>query len=314
MVPTLNIIVSVTLVLLFGEIIPQAACSRNGLAVGAFFAPLVWIFIYVTFPISWPIAKLLDIILGIDHGTFYHRAELKELVQMHADIRDTNSDYDQDELTRDECTIIWGAIDMKLKTAGQCMTIIDKVEMVDYNSVLDRGVMQRLSDKGHSRIPVFLGSVDHIIGMLLVKHLIMVNPDEGVLVRELKLRPIPFVPADKPLYDMLNLFQRGRSHMAMVVDPKDHITLCGILTLEDVIEELIQEEIADETDVKLLIAPPSSVGSLVLKAGSKQHNNAFLTSPLLSPLASLEQHSAESYGACSPRSPCSAEKQKQLHH
>ena len=60
-------------------------------------------------------------------------------------------------------------------------------------------------------------------------------------MRDVKLRPIPFVPADKPLYDLLNLFQHGRSHLAMVVDAEDHLTLVGIITLEDVIEELIQE-------------------------------------------------------------------------
>eukprot|EP00906_Rhabdomonas_costata_P018266 RCo026657 len=260
--PLANIVISVTLVLLFGEIIPQASFSRHALAVGAFFAPLVWVLVYVTFPVSWPVSKILDLLLGTEHGTFYHRAELKELVQMHTETDDHPHPLGEDEgLTTDEVTIIRGALDLRAKTAEQCMTPIEDVDMLEYASPLNRATMQRLHEHGHSRIPVYLNSTEHIVGMLLVKHLILLNPDDGIPVKDLKLRPVPFVPGDKPLYDLLNLFQHGRSHMAMVVDAKDHLTLIGIITLEDVIEELIQEEIRDETDPRILSfrSPGSSV-------------------------------------------------------
>lgn len=80
MPPVLAIIFSVTLILLFGEIIPQALCARWGLTIGAYSAWAVWLLIGLTFPISWPISKLLDCVIGVDHQTYFKRAELKELV------------------------------------------------------------------------------------------------------------------------------------------------------------------------------------------------------------------------------------------
>jgi len=81
--PVFAIVLSVTLVLLFGEIIPQAICTRFGLAIGAIFSPIVWLLIVIFFPIGYPLGKLLDCLLGHESGTFYRRAELKELVGIH---------------------------------------------------------------------------------------------------------------------------------------------------------------------------------------------------------------------------------------
>ena len=77
------IAVSVTAVLLFGEIIPQALCTRFGLAIGANLSYLVWVLIFITLPISWPIAKLLDYLFGHSHSTYFGRNQLTELIQLH---------------------------------------------------------------------------------------------------------------------------------------------------------------------------------------------------------------------------------------
>ena len=77
------IVISVTAVLLFGEIIPQALCTRFGLAIGANLAYVVWFLIIVSFPISWPISKLLDYLFGHSHSTYFGREQLTELVQLH---------------------------------------------------------------------------------------------------------------------------------------------------------------------------------------------------------------------------------------
>lgn len=83
--PIYAILISVTAVLMFGEVIPQALCSKHGLRIGSFFSPFVWFLIAVTFPLSYPLSRLLDLLLGADHSAFFRRAELGALVQIHGE-------------------------------------------------------------------------------------------------------------------------------------------------------------------------------------------------------------------------------------
>jgi len=244
--PLLAILISVTLVLLFGEIIPQALCTRYGLAIGAYLAWIVWILIVISFVVSYPLSKLLDCVLGDDSGTFYRRAELKELVHMHSE-KDGNEL--EERLTQDEVSIIKGAIDLRSKTVASAMTPIERVSKLDFDDRIDHKTCERMVQEGHSRWPVYRGDENNIIGMLLVKSLIDLDPEEGVPVKDLPLRRLPVVNEQMPLYQVLNMFQLGRSHMAIVIDSIDCITTRGIITMEDIVEELIGKEILDETDV-----------------------------------------------------------------
>jgi ankyrin repeat/SOCS box protein 13/metal transporter CNNM len=74
--PIIAIVVSVTAVLLFGEIIPQALCTRYGLAIGYYLSPVIKFLMLVLVIIAWPIAKMLDVLLGKEHSTFFRRAGL----------------------------------------------------------------------------------------------------------------------------------------------------------------------------------------------------------------------------------------------
>jgi len=134
--------------------------------------------------------------------------------------------------------------------------------MLPLNSKLDRGTMTLLIETGHSRVPVYGNSRGDIRGALLVKHMVGLDPAHATPFSELPLRELPPVPSNLGLYDVLNLFQLGRSHMAIVRD-EDTGDAIGIITLEDVIEELIQEEIIDETDVYVDIAKKVRVARLV---------------------------------------------------
>ncbi|MCO5609553.1 hypothetical protein L7F22_063782 [Adiantum nelumboides] len=85
MVSTLvAVILSVTFVLAFGEVIPQAICSRNGLAIGANLGWLVRILMLICFPIAYPIGKLLDLVLGHNTAALFRRSQLKAFVSIHA--------------------------------------------------------------------------------------------------------------------------------------------------------------------------------------------------------------------------------------
>ncbi|XP_027930794.1 DUF21 domain-containing protein At4g14240-like [Vigna unguiculata] len=313
------IILSVTFVLFFGEVIPQSICSRYGLAVGANFVWLVRILMIICYPVAYPIGKVLDRLLGHDEALF-RRAQLKALVSIHSKEAGKGG-----ELTHDETTIISGALDLTEKTAEEAMTPIESTFSLDVNSKLDWEAMGKILARGHSRVPVYSGNPKNIIGLLLVKSLLTVRPETETPVSAVSIRRIPRVPADMPLYDILNEFQKGSSHMAAVVrargkgkiipeitgaetyernkgvngdsqlttplllkqddqkmesvvvdihkfsrppsinkstslqrsdattngsfsDNMDDGEVIGIITLEDVFEELLQEEIVDETD------------------------------------------------------------------
>ncbi|KAL6893637.1 hypothetical protein ACP4OV_007735 [Aristida adscensionis] len=320
------ILISVTLILLFGEILPQSICSRYGLAIGAAVAPLVRVLVWICFPVAYPISKLLDYVLGHGHTALFRRAELKTLVTLHGNELRAGKGG---ELTHDETTIIAGALELTEKKAKDAMTPLHQTFAIDINAKLDRDLLQEVLEKGHSRVPVYYEKKTNIIGLILVKNLLSVNADDEVPIKSVTIRKIPRVLEDMPLYDILNEFQKGHSHMAVVIrktnlsypaeqptsdggprekevaiaiddrngekvvknlptplrrwksypnsqnsnrggrskkwskDQSDVLQIheeplptlnedeeaIGIITMEDVIEELLQEEIYDETDV-----------------------------------------------------------------
>lgn len=125
--PVTAVAVSVTVVLLFGEILPQAVCSKHGLAIGARLAGFVRALMWLTAPIAWPIAKLLDRILGGEHATLFRRKQLKALMDVHSETLGLGG-----TLTADEIKIIAGAFDLTGKTAFRSMTHLDKVSARAY--------------------------------------------------------------------------------------------------------------------------------------------------------------------------------------
>ncbi|PRW32510.1 Metal transporter CNNM4 [Chlorella sorokiniana] len=245
--PVAAIIISVTAILIFGEIVPQAVCKRYGLQVGAYLAWFVRFLMLLTAPITWPIGKLLDWVLGGESALF-QRGQLKALVSIHAE---PEEEGEQSTLTLDEVQVIQGALDMANKTAESAMTPIEKVFMISSDAEVNDELLLKILQRGHSRLPVYEGSNKQaIVGLILVKELLMVDEDAGVRIRDLRLRELPFMSADTMLYDVLKVFRFGRSHMSALTapGPTGSHEVVGVITIEDVLEELLQQEIVDETD------------------------------------------------------------------
>ncbi|KAL9999258.1 putative CBS domain, CNNM, transmembrane domain-containing protein [Helianthus debilis subsp. tardiflorus] len=366
LLPWTAILISVTVVVVFGEIIPQAVCSRYGLAIGAKLSILVRVLVIVVFPIAYPVSKLLDWILGKEHSALLRRAELKTLVDMHGDKAGKGG-----ELTNDEITIITGALDLAQKTVKDAMTPISEIFSLELNSKLNEETMNLLLSKRHSRVPVYLGRLDNIIGLILVKSLIKIRPDDEVPIKNLNIQKIPRINECLPLYEMLNLFRKGHSHMAVVVKSKNTLSkthsnssltqikvdkkgqntkisiyrsssdtasqssapnqsssncvldsfpnpnddIIGLITMEDVLEQLLQEPILDERNeyvdidnIMEINILPSSVPSAAAPASnldwktmmsSPIHSSSIHSSPSHVPISSQHHNPAHS----SPISP-----------
>ncbi|KAF6228168.1 hypothetical protein HO133_007898 [Letharia lupina] len=237
---------STVLIVIFGEVIPQSICVRYGLPIGAWMSPLVLILMYILSPVAWPTAKLLDRLLGEDHGTTYKKAGLKTLVTLHKSLG-----ADGEQLNSDEVTIISAVLDLKAKSVGSIMTPMEDTFTLSADTVLNEKTMEFILGAGFSRIPIHApDNQKNFVGMLLVKILITYDPEDAKLVRDFALATLPETRAETSCLDIVNFFQEGKSHMVLVSEfpGEDHGAL-GVVTLEDVIEELIGEEIIDESDV-----------------------------------------------------------------
>ncbi|OCF37918.1 hemolysin [Kwoniella heveanensis BCC8398] len=236
------VIVSTTMIVIFGEIIPQAICVRYGLAIGGACAPMVWFFMILFSPIAWPTAKLLDYILGTDEGHTYKKAELKSFLQFHRE--------GEEPLRDDEISILNGVLSLNEKHAKEIMTPIKDCLTLSADKVLDHEAIDQILLSGFSRIPVHEpGQPDNFVGMLLVKRLITYNPDDEWPVSKFSLLPLPEAKPEINCFQALDYFQTGRAHLLLISEtPGQKGGALGIVSLEDLIEEIIGEEIVDETD------------------------------------------------------------------
>ncbi|KAI0660310.1 hypothetical protein C8Q70DRAFT_87060 [Cubamyces menziesii] len=242
-----SVVASTVLIVIFSEIIPQSLCTRYGLYFGAKMAGLVQVLLWSLGIVAWPVAKILELALGPHHGIIYRRAELKELIAMHSNTGQLGGD-----LKTDTVNIIGGALDLQEKVVRQAMTPIKDVFMLNIDAKLDYETLRRICLTGHSRIPVYeeveipvpklvakvniaeadldpsasrlsldgrqqqTQKVKKIVGILLVKQCVLLDPNDAVPVRKIPLNKVPFVPNNEPLLGILDKFQEGRSHMAIV--------------------------------------------------------------------------------------------------
>ena len=233
------IAVSVILVLTFAELLPQALCTHYGLQIGSMFAWFVYILQFFSYPISWPLSKMLDLLLGHHEGALYKKGELKEFVSLHG----KNHGGD---LSPDEVKIVQGTLSLHGKKIEQVMTKLEYVYMIEADTLLNGDVLQSIAEVGHSRIPVYVKEKDNIIGIMLVKNLILLDDLIPTFARDLDLIKAPKMRLDYNLFDAINFFQEGASHLAVIENETGHVV--GICTLEDIIEEVLMEEVLDESD------------------------------------------------------------------
>ncbi|KAK5582440.1 hypothetical protein RB653_004025 [Dictyostelium firmibasis] len=245
-------ILSTTIIVIAGEIIPQAACSRHGLAVGAHTIYIVYVFIFLFFPFAYPISLSLDWILGNEMGTIYSRNQLKKLLDIHS------AHANESGVSRSDVTMLTGVLDFAHKKVSLIMTPMERVFSVDIESLLDYNTITLILESGHSRIPVFEGNKSNIVGCLYVKDLALLNPADKVPLRtilNLYKRQLVKTWDDTSLDQMLTEFKTGRSHMAIVHKVNNEgegdpfYENLGIICLEDIIEEILQDEILDENDM-----------------------------------------------------------------
>ncbi|HET7319957.1 MAG TPA: CNNM domain-containing protein, partial [Candidatus Saccharimonadales bacterium] len=232
-------LISTLLIVVFGEIIPQALFARNALAWCSRLAPVLGLMITFTFPVSKPLQILLDKLFPRPGAKLQTRDELGLLISEH--LTDKTSELDEDEVE-----IIRGALQLSEKRVRDIMTDIQHVYWLAPDMPLTESRIDEMKSHGFSRIPVFDHNLSRCYGLLLMKDLVDVDfYGREYTVEDMLLHPVQLVGSMTALDTMFRRFISSGTHL-IPVEKDDNIV--GIITIEDLIEEIVGHEIEDETD------------------------------------------------------------------
>ena len=220
----------------------------------------------LTYPISYPIAKFMDYIIG-DHGkNRFCNSDLKSLIDLH--VKEVTSN-----LSTNQVGYFKGFSDKMNKPIGELILPMEKVLKIDFNKKINKITLKKLIDSGYSRIPVFKNNTNQLIGILSMKQLVGKDLSKPQTLSQLEVNLSHAIHAyeDTLFLDLLEKLKAGKSHMAFIHQQKTendfmHNVSCsidvdkrfdknisltpikGIITLEDLIEFLFEIPIFDEED------------------------------------------------------------------
>ena len=228
------------LIVLFGEILPQAVFTRFALTLGAKTIWLTRFFMVILFPFSWPIAWFLNKILGKELPVIWDKREIKEIIKYHEDSLESTIDKDEERITL-------GALSFSDQIVKNILTPKSIVYWLNGDKIIDQSLVLEIKKKGFTRIPVFKDKNGDQVGILLAKDLLGIIDYGKKSVWELcRKRGLIKTKEDETLDRLLNRFITIKMHLAFVYDGMSKFI--GIITLEDIIEEIIRAEIGDELD------------------------------------------------------------------
>jgi metal transporter CNNM len=232
-------LLSTLLIVILGEITPQALFSQRALLFCGVLSPVMRIMTIATYPVSKPLQLLLDRTFGHTAHALQSRQELGLVITEH--LTDNRSDLDEDEVE-----IMRGALSLSEKRVREIMTPIAAAYWLTPDTVIDDKQIAEIQTKSWSRIPVFSKNLKKCYGVLLMKDLVNINFSESpIRVDALPLHPTNLVGSMTALDTMFRKFINAHTHL-IPVEKDDKIV--GIVTIEDLLEEIVGHEIIDEVD------------------------------------------------------------------
>ena len=242
---TLSFLILTYLSVVVGELVPKAIALQKGTALARLLAiPLNWL-AWITYPLVWVLqgsANFLARLFGVEPapaGIMYHtRDEIRHSVAAAEDVG---------ELHEAEEEMLYKVFDFAAKEVREVMVPRPEVVAISVDLPPEE-CLAAVIDSPYTRYPAYRGSLDEIVGVLHVRDLFSALNDRGIADVQVVdlLRPAQIVPETKDLGALLADFRRTKQHMAIVVD--EYGAMEGIVTLEDVVEEIVGE-IEDEYDL-----------------------------------------------------------------
>ena len=257
-------LVMTALVLIFSEVLPKTYAMHNpeqlALAVGPAMRVIIGLFSPVTFGIQKVVAATFSLfgVTHVDHMTVSDdEAELRGAIDLHG--------TDSAQEVKHERAMLRSILDLDDVEVGDIMTHRRHAVSIDV-SQSPQDIVQQVLASPHTRIPLWREDPDNIVGVLHAKDLLRAVQAAGQDTDKVDVMTIAsepwFIPDSANLLDQLQAFRDRREHFALVVD--EYGTFLGIVTLEDILEEIVGE-IHDEHDVRVSGVVPQDDGSVLVR-------------------------------------------------
>lgn len=232
---SVSTLVTTVIILLFGEVTPKNIAKDHAETIALKFYPVLFLLVKLFTPFNWLLGcwrKMIGKVVKPAEDRGYTEEELITIVE---------EAENEGGIDAHESELIRSAIEFTDVDVEEILTPRVGIQAVDINATEDE-IASEFQESGYSRLPVFQETVDNIVGIIHEKDF---YANRGVkTISELMSTPI-FVTQTTKVSDLLKMLQKTKSHMAVVVDEYDGVL--GIVTMEDILEELVGE-IWDEHD------------------------------------------------------------------
>ena len=229
------------LILVFGEITPKTYCNANSTKIALRYAPVLLTFSYV----FYPVVKFFEIITkGVVKltGSSYTPPPITE----EDIIGVVDQGLEEKAIEKEEMKLVHGALKFDDTVIRAVMTPRTKMFILNSKMLLFEALPQ-INQSGHSRIPIYGNTKDDIVGFIHARDILkeLEKDNKMTSLEQIARKPV-FASQEKMVSSLLKEMQVRRTHMAIVVD--EHGGVEGLVTLEDLVEEIVGE-IEDETDI-----------------------------------------------------------------
>ena len=232
-------VVATFTVLIIGEITPKIYSRANSQKVALLTVPLLAQIEHVTKPFLYPIMKILDLMFSKDDEKDEYPALTREEVETLISEADKEGIFD-----KNISTMLERSVDFTETIAVKIMTPFRDIEAVNIDDDNEKFI-DMIVETARSRVPVYKGTKENIIGYVHINDILWLWKEKKENFIKKSIKPAYFINPDKKISELLKELQGGTTHIAFVKNKRDRII--GMVTLEDIVEEIVGE-ILDEYD------------------------------------------------------------------
>jgi CBS domain containing-hemolysin-like protein len=238
----------------FGELAPRAAALNHPEATARWLAPPLMLFAWIVTPFTWVLNHSSQLVLRafgqnpeLSEEPVHSPDELRMLVEQ---------SQEAGAMLQQDAELLEGVFEFSEKNAREVMTPRTDIVAMSVDATLDEA-LQVAEDAGFSRYPVYDESIDHVVGIILAKDLLfeLRHPREDFTLASI-VRDVHVVPGTREVEQVLADFKRLKEHMAVVLD--EYGGTAGIVTMEDLLEEIVGEILDEYDEAAVALAPVTS--------------------------------------------------------